>query len=657
MHPRLFVAFALSAAGLVAAPSAAAVDPADLDASVAACSDFYRHANGGWLARTPVPPGLGSFGLFDELRERHRQQRLVLVRELAADPARQGEPLADFLASGLDEAAIEAVARRDLDGLLALLGPLDKPARQVPGVVAALQARGLPLLFGSDVVHEDGSPRLRLLAGGLGLPDRDYYLRQDGPARALLGHYRSYVERLLTLAGSSTPADDAAWVLDAEMRLARGWPAADGSTTSNRAVQTLRELQRRYPAIDWRGWLKANGLSRQNSLVLADPAYFDELNRLIAEAHPVQWRAYLRFQVAHLLAPFLGSEFLALHDEFFQRALRGREAPTRAERVLEATERLLGPQFEQALGERLLPPPSRQAVEQLVDALRASLREGLATAPWLPDAEARQAAVARLDRLAVEIALPGASASAAEVRFDRGRYGDNVLRAAAGLQRERLQLLQRRGTTRDALTTPAMAAQYDPRSNKLQLGLGVLQPPLFAADADPAQVHGSLGALIGHELLHGFDLAGAAWAGETPEPARIAAWERHVAPLRTQYDGYRSLGGRAIDGGRTLAENAADLAGLELAWRTLQQRHADLPPQDASGHSPAQRFHLGWARMWRRNHRDEDLLRRLQNDPYPPAEFRVNGPLPHQPSFLEAFGCRAGEPLFLAPEQRLRMFP
>jgi putative endopeptidase len=651
---RLLCASSLLLCAPLSAQDLRGLDPANLDPAVAACSDFYRHANGGWLRRTPVPAGHGSHGLFEEMREAHRQQRLRLLAEIAADPARQGQPLADFIAGGLDEAAIEAASRRELDALLAPTAAIDPPPKRLPALIATLHTRGLPLLFRAEVAQAEDGPHLRLLAGGLGLPDRDYYLREDAPARALLGHYRGYVERLLTLAGSSDPANDAAWVLDAEVRLARGWPAPGSSAPALTA--SVRDLQRRYPAIDWRGWLAANGLARQPRLTLADPAYFDELNRMIASGQPAQWRAYLRFHIAHLLAPFLGHEFVAVHDDFFQRTLRGRSAmPTRAERVLEVTERVLGPAFEQAVVERQLPPATRAAVEQQVADLRAILREGLAGAAWLPET-ARAAAVERLDQLSVEIALPGAGVAPGALRFDRSRHADNVLRAAAQLHRERLARLQQRGSTRDAETTPLMAAQYDPRSNKLQLGIGVLAPPLFDPAGDPALSYGSLGALVGHELLHGFDLAGAAWAGETPDAARIAAYESHTAPLRVQYAGYRSIGDRPVDGHRTLAENAADLAGLELAWRAWQQRHGAIAPADAGAQAPAQRFFLGWAQMWRRNYRDEDLIRRLRQDPHPPAPFRVNGPLPHLDGFAAAFGCSSADPLYLAPEARLRMF-
>jgi putative endopeptidase len=630
-------------------------DSTHLDTSVSACTDFYRHANGGWLDRNPVPPGMGSHGLFDEMRQRHVQQRLGLLKQIAADPTGSGDPLADFIASGLDEATIESAGRLDLDVLLAPVAGIDQPARQVSNLIATLHARGLPLLFRADVVQRGGGPQLRLLAAGLGLPDREYYLREDAAARTLLGQYRGYVERILALAGSNDPANDAAWVLDAEMRLARGWPKMHDPAPDADA-QALRALQRSYPAIDWRGWLKANGMTRHSSLALAEPAFFSELNQLLANAPAVQWRAYLRFHIAHLMAPFLGSDFVAAHDGFFERVLRNRATPvTRAERVLEAAERVLGPAFERAVAERLLPAPSRAAAEQLVADLRATLRDGLATAPWLHDEEARSAAVARLDMMAVELALPGAPADIDDIRFDRARYAENVLRAAVRLQRERQARLQQRGTIRDAVTTPAMAAQYDPRSNKLQVGLGVLQPPLFDAAGDPAWNHGSLGALLAHELLHGFDLAGAAWAGETPTAQRIAAFEHHTAPLRAQYQAYRTPGDRPIDGARTLAENAADLAGIELAWRTLQVRHPELA-ENGTGHAPAQRFFLGWAQMWRRNYTDADLLRRLQVDPYPPSPFRVNGPLPHQAAFADAFGCSAGQPMFLPMEQRLSMF-
>jgi putative endopeptidase len=630
----------------------AALDPRSFDPTVPACTDFYRHANGGWLRSTPVPAGRGSYGLLDQVAEQHRQQRLQQLQALAADPARRGEALADFIASGLDDASLETLGRRDLDALLAPLARLDQPSKQVPAMIAALHARGMPIVFRADVAQLDGGPRLRLLAGGLGLPDRDYYTREDAATRELLGNYRSYVERLLALAGSPDSANEAAWVLDAEMRLARGWPPHGEPAAVSQALP-LRELQRRYPAFDWRGWLKAQNLQNQDTLALPHPAFFSELNTLLASGHAVQWRAYLRFHIAHLLAPFLSAEFVAVHDDFFQRVLRGRtQMPTRAERTLEAVERLLGPAFAAAIEDVLLPPPRRQAAERLLAELRDGFRTHVASVGWLPEAE-RPAALARIDRISIELAQPGGGGTLDGVRFDRQRYAENVLIAATRLQRAQYAALGKRAGVHDERGTPPMAAQYDPRSNKLQLGLALLQPPLFDP-ADPALTLGGLGALLGHELLHAVDLAGAAWASETPSPERIAAFEAHTAALKAQFDGYRGLGERPLDGGRLLAENAADLAGLELAWSVFIQRGDEAATRNGE-HSPAQRFFLGWAQLMRRNYRDEDLLRRLAQEPQAPAEFRVNGPLAQLPEFADAFACPPDAPLRLPAEQRVRI--
>lgn len=651
-RPALLCSVLFALASPLAAQPPVALDPRSLDPAVPACTDFYRHANGGWLRSTPVPPGRASFGMLDQVAEAHRQQRLQLLQAIASDPARQGDPLADFLASGLDEAALQALGRRHLDALLAPIAKIDNPPRQVPALIAALHAGGMPIVFRADVAQLDGGPQLRLLPAGLGLPDRDYYLREDNATRELLGNYRAYVERLLALTGSADPANEAAWVLDAEMRLARGWPPHGDPMAVDKGV-ALRELQRRNPALDWRGWLKAQDLKGQDVVALPHPAFFGELDTLVASGHAVQWRAYLRFHVAHLLAPFMAAEFVAAHDDFFHKTLRGRaELPTRAERTLEAAERLLGPAFERAVDAALLPAPRRQAAEQLVGDLRTALRERLAEVSWLPGDE-RAAAIARLDRLSLEIARPGSGGALDGVGFDRTRYAENVLRAAARLQRARYATLGKRPAAREEAPTPPMAAQYDPRSNKLQLGIALLQPPLFEPAADPALTLGGLGALIGHELLHALDLAGAAWAGETPSPQRIAAFEAHTAPLKVQFDGYRALGDRPLDGARLLAENAADLAGLELAWLVFSAKAASAPA--AGDHTTAQRFFLAWAQLMRRNYLDQDLLRRLTHDPQAPAEFRVNGPLSQLPEFADAFACPDAAPMRRTAEQRVRM--
>lgn len=630
------------------------IDPRHFDTSVAACTDFHRHVNGGWLDTHPVPRGSDSIGLFDQLEQQHRQRELALLRALAADPARAGEPLADFIASGLDAAAVEAAGAGPLDALLGQLDKLSAPPKQVPALLDTLQSRGLPVAFRIDVTEIDGKRLPILHAGGLGLPDRDYYLRQDPAARELLGRYRAYVEQLLALVGSADPATDAAWVLDVEMRLARGW--IDTATATPPAVLSISELRKRYPSLDWRGWQKAHGLKRADRFAIASPAFFSELDTLVSSGHPVQWRAWLRFRVAHLLAPFLGARFVELHDSLFERTLRGRSEPLeRAERVLQSTSRVLASSFDQAMLQRYLPAEDRAAVERLVEAQRNALRAALPTVAWVPD-EARGELTERLDKLSVEIAEPASEGVPDGLRFDRGRYLENVLKAAAALQKQRLDSLD--AGSKAALPaprgTPPLAGQYDPRSNKLQIGLALLQPPLFQPQSDPALTHGALGALIGHELIHAVDLAGAAWAGRTPDAARIDAWQTRTAPLVTMYDGLQSAG-QPIDGTRTLAENAADLGGLELAWRTFSATH-DLRLPEQHGLTPAQRFFVGWAQMWRRNARDSELQRLLQNDLQAPAEWRVNAPLSQLAAFSDAWACKPGQPMRRHDAERVQLF-
>ncbi len=656
-----------AALALLLAGPALALDTRDLDPKTPACRDFYQYANGGWLNATPVPPGRESIGTFDVLIERNRAQQEALLQEILQQPKSELDGIiADFVASGFDEAGVEAAGLGPVAALLAEVDALAKP-KQLPQLLARWHARGIPVALRFDAGDDLKSPD-QVIAyatqGGLILPDRDYYLRQDADARELLGHYRGYVQTLLGLAGSTNAEADSARALTMEIRLATA--SLDllqlrDPNNSYRPIET-RELNKRYPAMRWNDFLKAQGVGKLKALSLAPASFFDVLEKMLAQTPLDDWKPYLKLQVLDAMAPYLGSAFVGAHDQFHGALLRGQAAPPdRTRRVLAAADLALGDAIGQRFVERYLPEPAQVAAAQVVDDVRAALRQRLSSAPWLGEAS-RALAVAKLDALDVQLARPAQWRSLEGLKLSRSSYAGNVLAAADLRNRLRMATIGgKRSEELFPLATQLVNGYYAPNRNQLVLSAGLLQPPLFDVNADAAQNYGALGAMVGHELMQGFDAVGQLFdaSGALQGGWTVAEREAYLArtqPLETQYNAYTAVGAIKVNGRLTRTKNTADLAGLELAYAAFSTRVGDVKLPQREGQSPAQRFFLSWAGLWRRNDLEPALVARLSVDVHAPPRQRVNGPLLNMPAFAEAFACKAGLPMTLKRAQQVHFW-
>jgi len=657
----LILASPLSAKAQTAAQP---LDPRHFDTSTPACSDFYQHANGGWLRDHPVPSGFASWGTFEEVALQGLLQQRTLLEQAASSSDRVDRLLGELYASGMDEAAVEATGAAPLQPLLARIDKIAKP-RDVAPVIAELHARGIPVLFDFGVNDDLKNPARRIVyanQGGLGLADRDYYLREDPDTRLLLTAYEGYIERLLTLSGSRDPSTDGDAVLAIEKRLA----AASLTLLQLRdpaisyRIVPLRDLEKSYPALSWSKFLKTQGLDRDAVISLAHSAYFREANTLFATLKPQEWRAYLRFHVAHALAPYLARGFVDAHDAMFLRTLRGSQEPMpRWRRVLGTVDTLMGPALGQSYLRAHFDPATRAAAEALVENIRRTLRTRLENAPWLGTA-ARMAALEKIDSVDIKLGGPDADAGYEGLKLGTGSYAGNVLAIAVWLHRQHMTAA---GKVREEWQWPqpaqAVNVYYDPARNQLVLPAGLMQAPIFDASGDPALNYGGLGSIVAHELMRGFDAIGSRFDAQ----GRIAPWWQEAdtnafnarfEPLRAQYDAYPVLGQVRVNGQLTLAENIADLAGVEIARAALDGL-GTLPSQGTL--TAPQRFHLANARLWRRNYRDEELLLLSRIDVHAPAKWRVNGPLSNLTSFADAFGCKVGaNSMMRAVKDRVTVF-
>lgn len=659
-RPLQFALLISAAATASAQTNERGLDARNLDGNVAACSDFYQYANGGWLKANPVPQGHGSWGTFEELEQRGIAQQRALL-EAAANAADDDTTrlLGDLYASGMNESAIEAAGAAPLAPVFERIAKIRK-AKDLAPAIADLHARGLPLLFDFGINDDLKDPSRRIAyitQGGLGLPDRDYYLREDNDTRTLLAAYEAYVERLLTLSGSANPAQEADAVLAIESRLARQsltlLQLRDPGNSYR--VAAVKELDKTFPAFEWRKFMKAQGLAKVDNVSFAHVSFFTEANAALAAVPLEQWRAYLRFHVAHVLAPYLSSPFVQAHEALYLRTLRGnKEALPRWRRVRDSVDALLGYALGQRYAQQYLPAEAQAKAVALVESVRAAQRAQIERAPWLGTA-ARSAALAKIDALDMKIGAPERGPGYEGLTLSRESYAGNVLAIIAYVHKRLMATVDK---PREDWQWPQPAhvvnAYYDPARNQLVLPAGFLQPPLFDPAADAALNYGALGALVGHELMRGYDAIGSTFdAGGRIAPwletADANAYALRTKPLELQYDAYSAFGPVKVSGRLTLGSNIADLAGLQTAWAAFQAGNPGT--QKVDGHTPAQRFWLSWAQVWRRNYTDEELQLLVATDVHAPAKYRVNGPLSNLAPFAESFQCKVGKASMLRAEE------
>lgn len=660
MHAARPLALAVTLGLLALAPSRQTLAQEPDPATQAQCSDFYAHANAAWLQANPLPFGAASFGQLDQINALALERQREILDDAARAPQTPGQRvLGDFWASGLDVAAVEAAGLASVQPLLDRIDAVSRP-RQLGGLIAELHARGVPVLFNfaADLDLADLSATIGYATqGGLGLPDPDYYTRTDADAQALLGRYRNFVEQILQAAG--TPEAEAsaqsARILEVEMQLARASYGFEALRTSQAYRPTpVRDLARSYPRIDFRGFLRAQGVSA-DSISLAQPEFFAQADALLAALPLPQWQEYLRFQVLGTLAPYLGQAFVAPYFELHGQVLRGVQSMPPREVLL--MDWLINPTLGDVLGEayaaRHASPAVVQAVEAMGEQLKTAMGRAIADNAWLGD-EARAEAAAKLERLSIEVGRPEPRSSVDALQLDRADFAGNVLAIAAELHRQEMGLIghdsavDRRWPTLPQ--TPDVS--YVVSENRLVVTAALLEPPIFDPAANLAANYGALGALMANQLSRAFDPIGShvdaegavrAWWSE----ADTAAFEERIAPLVAQYDRYSPAPGLRVRGAQTRHQNAADLAGLEIAHAAWRSAVPD------AGQDVERRFFEGWARVWAQHYSDEELGLRVATDVHAPAPYRVNGPLANLPAFAEAYGCPADQPMVIAEPARL----
>lgn len=634
-------------------------------AAPTACTDFYSVANKDWLEANALPgPGIATASALEELRELvARQQRQLLDQAMNAPQNEIQQLLGNFWASGLDEAAVEADGSTPIAPLLAHIDGIRR-ARDIPPAIAALHQVGIPVAFGfsADVDLADLDRHIGYFTqGGLGLPGAEFYGHDDEETQALMERYRQYVRTILALTGVAEDALDAQAeaVIALETQIAGHWHGAEQTRDprSNYALVPTAGLRRQFRQLRLDQFLGAQEVQSEQ-VSLANPELFGLLDHLVANAPAAQWQSYLRFHVGNAMAPYLSQAFRDAEFEFHGKVLRGETAPAaRPDQVLAAINQAAGPMLAREYVARHLPEVTRTRAERISQQVRDALLAALDANEWMAPAT-RAEATRKLQALRIEIGAPVQDLDFSVQPMGRNSFGANMLIASTWRHAQEMRRIGQANVSQRWDVLPQQPALgYDLAQNRLIVSAAVLQPPVLDMAANPGSHYGSLGALIGHELGRSIDILGRHVDAEGNlrdwwTQADQSAWSERTHGLATQYHTYVFPGAAdaMVDGTRNRDANAADLAGLELAWAAWQASD-DAPASEAS-----QEFFRGWAGLWRQQASPDAAAIAAASQLQTPGQWRTNGPLANMPAFGETFQCKPGTPMQRAEAEQVSIW-
>lgn len=667
----------LALAAVTALPAQApgsirAIDPARFDTTCAPCADFFGYANGGWDARTDIPPQYTGYGVGREVRDRTE----ALLRKILEDAAREAPRSADsttrlvgtFYASCMDSVRAGREGPAPLDPQLRRIAAI-RTRGDLAEALGELQRQGIDVGIATfaypDLARSD-TLRLNFYQGSYQLPDRDYYLRADSAFVAARKDYKAHIVRMFQLIGETPAAarEDAGRVWRLEHSLAAGaLPAEKASRFPELHHPASRDrLDSLAPHVDWTRYLAAFGVPRPAQVNVMVPGELAALDSLVGAAPLEDWRAYLRWSVAGFAAPFLGPRFEAEHLAHHRIVGGAHELEARWQRCLDAADEHIGEALGQAYVRVAFPPAAKARMLELVANLRTALHHRLERVAWMSDTT-RAAALAKLDAMTSKIGYPDRWRDYSRLVVRPGSFLPDVLAAQrfeVDRQNARIDGLVDRGEW--VMSPPTYNAYHNPPNNEIVFPAGILQPPLFDPTADEAVNYGGIGSIIGHELLHAFDDSGRHFdaRGNLREwwtPADSAGFEQRAGVVVAQYGGYVAVDTMHVNGRLTLGENLADIGGLTVAhdaWRlSLEGKPM---PAAIDGFTPEQRFFLAYANSWREKTRLEARRQYAVSDSHAPERWRVNGVVGHLEAFARAFGCGAGDPMVRPAGERLRLW-
>ena len=648
-------------------PYIPSLDLASMDKMADPCVNFYQYSCGGWQKNNPIPPDQTSWSVYGKLYEDNLQFLREILEQAAVDsrpPNAVTEQIGGFYAACMDEASVEkqgiTPVRNDLDAI----GNL-KSAKEIAPLAARLQlAYGRPALFAAGSMQDpDNSAEViaELDQGGLGLPDRDYYTKEDEKSKETRTRYVQHVQKIFELMGENP--EKAKKDADTVMRLETALAKASMTRVDRRDPYKLKHkmnlanLNGLAPNFDWKAYYSTAQYPEFEILNVDTPDFFKEVNKLLADEPLDDWKAYLRFHIVDSDSPYLSSPFVNENFEFYRKYLRGaKEQQPRWKRCVSYTDRELGEALGQVYVAKLFSPELKQSTLDMVRRIEDAMAVRIQQLDWMSP-ETKEQALRKLHGIRNKIGYPDKWRDYSSIKIVRDDFAGDMARTS---EFEHHREINKIGKPVDrgewGMSPPTVNAYFDPQMNDINFPAGVLQPPLYDAKMDAAPNYGDTGGTIGHELTHGFDDEGSQYDAE----GNLKNWwtkeDREKFEARTncvedQYANYIVVDDIHINSKLTLGEDVADLGGEILAYMAWQDatKGQSLSPRD--GLTPEQRFFIGFAQWACSNERPEDLRVRAATDPHSPAEYRINGVVVNMPEFAKAFACKQGQPMTKLPEK------
>lgn len=639
-----------------------------MDAKTRPQDDLFRYANGAWLDKTQIPGDKASFGTFTIVREQANRDVKAILEEAAAHPGKNSDNqlIGDFYVSILDVSTLDRLGTRPLRREMQQIGRL-KNLEELATLMGQFQQIGVQSPIGLGVGPDDKNPMVNAVVwgqSGLGMPDRDYYLKKGPEAEELRTAYVDYLTTLYRLAGIPQPRVSAQNVMALETRLATlQWARADlrdPVKTYNYAPR--KTWTRDYGAFPWEHFANASGMPRSLGAIINEPSYFKAFSKVAAETPLATWKAYLYGQLLDSYASHLSKAYRDASFRFHGQKLSGITAMAPRWKTAVGT---VGGEVGEAVGERYVAkhflPASKQRMTKLVDNLLAAYREELQHLEWMTPAT-RQAALEKLGKIRVKVGYPDQWRGYKGLVIRRNEAVANVLRSTRfNYWRTMVEAGKAVDRSRWDMTPQTVNAYYNPVGNEIVFPAAILQPPFFDAKADDALNYGGIGAVIGHEITHGFDDQGRHYDADgrlrdwwTPEDSK--AFTSQADRLAAQYSAYEPIPGEHVNGRLTLGENIADLGGISMAYRAYHRALGGKAAPVLDNFSGDQRFFLSFAQIWRIKVRPAALHEQLVGDPHSPGQYRANGSVPNVDAFYDAFGLKEGDRLYKSPENRVRIW-
>jgi len=644
------------------------LDPNNLDTSISPGDNFFQYANGNWIKNNPIPDEYSRYGAFEALIEKNYKDVRGILDKAATGDFDKGstmQKIGDFYATGMDTEKINEAGLAPIQPYLADIAQITT-IQDVQDMISTLHKMGVSSTFHVFAASDDKNSShviAQLYQGGLGLPDRDYYLNDDGRSTEIREAYKEHLAAMFQLMGEneSTARQSAETVLDIETQMAEAsmtrLDRRDPHKTYNKT--NLEFLDQNTRSFDWPQYFANIGKAAPGEINVNQPDFFKAIDRMMNDVAVDDWKTYLRWNLVNESAAYLSSDFDEQNFKFYGSVLSGQKAQKeRWKRVLATTSAMLPEALGQEYVKEYFPPQAKTRMLELVGNLKLALGDRITNVEWMGDAT-KAKAHEKLDAMTVKIGYPDEWIDYSSLEIGRDAYIENILAANTFEFKRMLDKMDNPVDRGEWHMSPqTVNAYYNPSLNEIVFPAAILQYPFFNMQADDAVNYGAIGMVIGHEMTHGFDDQGRQFDKDgnlndwwTEEDAEN--FKARTEILVDQYNNFSVFDTLHVDGKLTLGENIADLGGMNVAWDALMKAYEkNGKPEPIDGFTPEQRFFLGYAQVWRQSIRDEELMRRLKEDVHSPGNFRVNGPLMHLPQFYKAFDVQPEQAMYRAEQDR-----